>query len=157
MDETTLRGQLVALLSGRGAHVNFTTAVADFPADKINSRAANIPYSAWEVVEHMRLTQRDILDFIVDPEYREPSWPAEYWPDKNSPATVAAWQASLRQFQKDLNAVIKLVKDPKIDLTASLPYAPQANYLREFFLIADHNAYHTGQIVVLRRALGIYN
>lgn len=156
MSGKVLREQLLELLQGGSAHAPLREAVADVPADKINSRAPGIPYSLWDLAEHMRLTQYDILDFIRNPDYESRKWPDEYWPPKDKKANEAAWNETIDQFEDDLAALQAIVRDPKTDFTAPLPHAPTYTILREILLAADHTAYHTGQIVVLRRALEIY-
>ena len=154
MDEKIIREQLLALLDGKNAHITFEGAIAEFPVERLNAKAAGIPYSAWDLIEHMRIAQYDILDFIRNPDYKEMKWPDDYWP--KTQAMEKQWHQSIRQFKDDLEALKTITGDPKTDLTGPLPHAPKYNILREILLVADHNSYHTGQIVALRRALGIY-
>lgn len=156
MEEKIIREQLLVLLDGGKAHLTFDKAIADLPPDKINARADGIPYSVWDLVEHLRIAQFDILDFIRNPNYKMMKWPDEYWPDKNHKATPDEWHKSVAAFHTDLEAVKALTRDPATNLTAPLLHAPDYNILREVLLVADHNAYHIGQIVTARRALGIY-
>lgn len=156
MDSNVLRHQLTKLLEGANAHISFQNAVKNFPMDHINMRAAGIPYSCWELIEHMRIAQYDILDFIRNPEYSEMKWPDEYWPAKDKEATAEIWQQTIKIFENDLDVLKDIVKDPGTDFTGPLPHAPKYNILREILLVADHNAYHTGQIITIRRALNIY-
>lgn len=156
MDETVLRNQLLKLLDGGNAHMSFQDAVADFPIEKINLRISEIPYSTWELVEHMRIGQTDILDFIKNPNYLELKWPDEYWPPKDQEADEESWLRTVKDFQNDLDALKEIVKDPQTNFTDPLPHAPKYTILREILLAADHNAYHIGQIISLRRILKIY-
>ena len=151
-----LRQHLVAFLDWRNAHVTFDDAVANLPADLRDKQPSGLPHSPWQLVEHLRLAQRDILDFCVDPEYTEGKWPEDYWPKSQAPPTSAAWDESIAEFKRDLAKLRRIARDPKIDLVGKLPFAPQATYLRELLLVADHNAYHVGQIVIVRRLLGAW-
>jgi hypothetical protein len=155
VDASTLRRQLLELLKGGSAHITFQQVLADFPMDHINSRVSGIPYSPWELIEHMRITQFDILDFIRNPDYAERKWPEEYWPPKGKKATEREWKQTIDRFRDDLDALRAIVKDSRTDLTAPLPHAPKYDTLREILLAADHSAYHLGQVVALRRALKI--
>jgi uncharacterized damage-inducible protein DinB len=156
MNAAVLRDQLVQLLAGGNAHVTFQDAVANFPLEKINSRTALIPYSPWELVEHMRIAQYDIFDFIKNANYVERKWPDEYWPPKAQKASEEMWIKTIKDFRKDLQALKEIAKDPQTDFTSPLPHAPTYTILREVLLVADHNSYHVGQIISLRRALNIY-
>lgn len=151
-----LRTQVAALLDWKSAHVGFEAAVADVPAEFRGRRVPGAPHSLWELLEHLRLSQRDILDYCVNPDYQEGKWPDDYWPTSPEPPTAEAWDQSIAEFRRDLSSLKRLAQNPKIDLTAPLPHAPQHTYLRELLLAADHNAYHIGQIVQLRRLLGIW-
>ena len=156
MDEKIIREQLLALLEAKNAHVTFEDSIAGFPVEHINSKAPGIPYSTWELIEHMRITQYDILDFIKNPGYQEMKWPEGYWPEKEAKATKEQWKRSIQQFLNDLEALKEIVRNPETDFTGPLPHAPKYNIFREILVVADHNSYHTGQIVILRRSLGIY-
>jgi len=155
METDVLRDQLIQLLDGGNAHITFKDTVANFPVDHINSRVPSIPYSSWDLIEHMRLAQFDILDFIENEDYTERKWPDDYWPDKSKKASEKDWQNTLSQFNEDLEALKKIVRTPELDLTGPIPHAPDYNILREILLVGDHNAYHTGQIIVIKRALKI--
>ncbi|MBD3386523.1 DinB family protein [candidate division KSB1 bacterium] len=157
MNNSVLRDELFSLLESRNAHLTFQQAVADFPLDKMNSKVSSIPYSAWELIEHMRICQYDILDFIQNPDYKEPKWPDEYWPSKGKKADQKIWQQTVDQFRQDLESIQKIIRKHHEDLTAPLDYAPQYTLIREILLVADHNAYHLGQLLALKRALGAYN
>jgi hypothetical protein len=151
-----LRDHVVALLGSRHAHVDFAAAVADFPPALRGVRPAGLPHSAWELLEHLRLAQRDILDFSRDPDHVSPPWPEGYWPPTPEPPSKRAWAASVAAFKADLRAMAALIADPATDLLAVLPWSERATVLREALLLADHNAYHVGQLVDLRRLLGAW-
>jgi hypothetical protein len=156
MDTKILREQLFQLLDGGNAHITLEKTVDNFPMDHINSRVQSIPHSSWDLIEHIRLAQFDILEFIENPEYKERKWPDDYWPDKAKKASAKDWQKSIKQFNEDLESLKTLVRNPQLDLTAPIPHAPEYTILRELLLVCDHNAYHTGQIICIRRALHIY-
>ena len=148
-----LREHLLYLLRGGGAHITFDDAVKDFPVALINKRVNGVPYTAWHVVEHMRIAQWDILEFSRTASHVSPPWPEGYWPDKSAEAGEATWRASIEAFRKDLRAVEELIADASTDLYARIPHGDGQTVLREALLVADHNAYHTGTLVALRRAL----
>lgn len=151
-----LREQLVKLLGWQDAHVNFDDAVKGVPPQKQGVRPEGLPYSLWELLEHMRLTQRDILDFCRDPAYQAPKWPEGYWPKRPVPPTAEAWQESVDAFRADRDALAWLAADPKLDLYAKIPHGEGQTYLREVVLASDHSAYHIGAFVAVRRLLGIW-
>ena len=151
---TTLREHLVKLLSWEDAHVGFDAAVADLPTGLRGSAPAGLPYSPWQLVEHLRITQHDILDFCRNPGYREMAWPDDYWPRSASPPSPAAWNASIEQFRRDRSGLEALARDPAIDLEARIPHGTGQTYFRGLLLAADHAAYHIGELVVVRRLLG---
>jgi len=156
MNETVFRDQIAKLLEGGNAHVTFKDAVADLPLEWINSRVPEIPYSPWELIEHMRIAQYDILDFIRNVNYVELRWPDDYWPPKGEEASEEVWIRTIKDFQEDLEAVKEIVRDPQTDFTGPLVHAPKYTILREILLVADHNSYHIGQIISLKRALKIF-
>lgn len=151
-----LRQHLVKLLSGSEAHVNFEAAVEALPAELRGRRAEGAEHSAWELVEHLRIAQWDILDFSRNPEYKELRWPEDYWPDAAAPANDAAWDASVAGYLNDRRALCDLVMDAGTDLFAKIPHGSGQTILREALLTADHNAYHVGQLVLVRRLLGAW-
>lgn len=151
-----VRQQLVAALAWKDAHVDFAAAVDGIPADKRGARPHGLPYSAWQLIEHLRLAQHDILDFCVNPDYKELAWPDDYWPAAPEPPDAAAWDASIRAYREDRTAVQRLAADRSIDLTATIPHGQGQTYGREVLLILDHGAYHTGELVLLRRLLGVW-
>lgn len=155
-EEKALRQLLGKLLEWGDAHVDFDTAVAGIPAKLRGVRPPGAPHSLWQLVEHLRLAQFDILDFCVNPLYEEKKWPDDYWPAAAAPPSPRAWTASLSRFVADRRALQKLAANPKIDLTARIPHGSGQTYLRELALVADHTAYHVGQIVLVRQQLGIW-
>ena len=154
-DDAT-REELLALLRGGGAHMTFDEAVADFPTEQINARPPNVPYSPWHLLEHVRIAQRDILEFIREPGYVEPRWPDDYWPPPEATADEAAWERTIAAFREDLAAVQALVADPAVDLSAPVPFGRGYKLLREVLLVADHNAYHIGELAILRQVMGTW-
>jgi hypothetical protein len=155
-DDQVLRQQILQLLTGRNAHFTFEDAVADFPHKAINRQPPNVPYTPWHLVEHLRIAQWDILEFMRDPDHVSPEWPKGYWPDPEAATNPAGWKQSLDRFRADLAAVEAMVQDPDLEMTAELPHAPGYTYLREFFLVADHNAYHVGEFAILRQVMGTW-
>ena len=153
-----LRGQLVRVLDWGEAHVSFDKAVDGIPADRQGSRAAGFERSPWELVEHMRVAQKDLLDFCVNGRYVHAlRWPEDYWPQRPEPHDTAAWNTSIADFKTDRDTLKRLVRDAHVDLFAVVPTGEgQQTYLRAILLVADHNAYHVGQLVAVRRALGVW-
>ena len=154
--EKALREHLLELLKGGGAHAKFDDVVANLPSDLRGKKAEELPYTFWMVLEHMRIAQWDILDFTVNPKYKSMKWPEGYWPKTEAPPSAAAWNNSIKEFKKDLKAMQDLVAGPKTDLYAKIPWGEGQTVLREALLVADHNAYHLGQLVTLRRLLGAW-
>jgi len=153
-DDKVLREQLLALLRGGNAHMTLEEAVLDFPFRDFNHRPQQVKYTFWHLLEHIRLAQRDILDFIRDPDYVSPKWPEGYWPGENELASQDCWDQTIRAIQEDAVALQRMVADPGTDLTAPLPHAPDYNILREVLLVADHMAYHLGEFAILRQVIG---
>jgi hypothetical protein len=151
-----LREQLVHLLKGGGAHVHFADAIEGFPAGKYGVFATGLPHTGWQLLEHARIAQWDILEFSRNPKHVSPDFPAGYWPKTPMPANEQAWGESATAFERDLGEMVKLVRNPRTDLFAKLPHGDGQTILREALLLADHNAYHLGQLVDLRRALGAW-
>ena len=154
--DAALRQHVLNLLRGGQASMTFDEAVADFPMDRINDRAPNVPYTPWHLLEHMRMAQWDILDFSRNPDYTELKWPEEYWPAPDAKADEAAWNETLRAFRADFDAVCALVADPATDLYTTIPHGTGQTILREALLVADHNAYHTGEFAILRQVMGTW-
>ena len=151
--DRALREHLLYLLRGGGAHIKFGEALKDFPVQLINARAAGVPYTPWQLLEHMRIAQWDILEFSRSAAHVSPDWPEGYWPDKSKEASREDWQRSVESFQADLRAMEALVEDESNDLHARIPHGEGQTLLREALLVADHNAYHLGALVTLRRTL----
>ena len=154
--DQTLRDHLVKLLQGRGAHLDLDEALKDLPAELRGKKAPGLPHTVWQLLEHIRIAQWDILDFSRNPDYTAPKWPDDYWPDSAAPPDAAAWEASVEAVHRDLKAMQDLVADPKTDLYAKIPWGEGQTILREAMLVADHNGYHLGQIVSVRQALGAW-
>ena len=154
MDERMVREHLRKALSWSEGHVDWKTALAGLPAPLRGQKPAGAPHSAWELLEHVRIAQWDILEFSRDPKHVSPDFPSGYWPGASAPPNEAAWEKSVKSFETDLEAMAKLVADPKTDLAAPIPHGSGQTILREALLAADHNAYHLGQFVLLRRLLG---
>jgi hypothetical protein len=149
-----LRQQLTRLLDWRDAHANFDHAVADLAPEHRGVAPPGLPYSAWQLVEHIRLTQADILAFCVHPDYQEGTWPDDYWPATPAPPDERAWAASIAGYHRDLTQLQELIGNAMCDPFAKVPAGSGQTFLREFLLVADHTAYHVGQLVAVRRLLG---
>ena len=152
--DSAVREMLARSLSWNDAHAGFEATVKDLPSDLRGKRPPGLPYSAWEILEHLRIAQHDIFDFCVNPDYREMEWPKDYWPASPEPPSQEAWNDSIAAFVRDREAVGKLAADTSVDLAARIPWGTGQTYLREIVLIVDHNAYHIGQLVLIRRLLG---
>lgn len=155
-NDAALRKHLVELLTGGNAHATFEQAVKDLPVELRGKTPKGAEHSPWQLVEHLRLAQSDILEFSRDAKHQSPKWPDGYWPKEKAPADEKAWDKSLRAFKKDLKEMSALVEDPKTDLFAKIPHGDGQTILREALLAADHNAYHIGQLVLVRRLLGAW-
>ena len=151
-----LRQHLLDLLRGANAHADFDAAVANLPSQLRGKKAAGAPHTAWQLLEHMRIAQWDILEFSRNAKHVSPPWPDGYWPKTAAPPGASAWNNSVRSFRADLKAMAKLVANPKSDLFARIPHGSGQTLLREALLVADHNAYHIGQLILLRRLLGAW-
>jgi len=156
---TELRKQLLSLLDGGQAHATFDDAVKDFPAELRSKVPENLPYSAWQLVEHLRITQRDILDFSAPPTggYQPLEWPEAYWPKSPEPPSAQGWNHAIAAIRKDREHFEALIMKPEADLFKPFRWGNGQDLLREALLIADHNAYHIGELIVLRRLLGIWH
>ena len=151
--DKALREHLLYVMRGGGAHIDFESVIKDFPVETANERIEHLPYTAWAVLEHMRIAQWDILEFSRDPAHVSPPWPEGYWPAKDAEADETRWQESVDSFRLDLKAMMQLVKDPSTDLFTPLQHGEGQTILREALLVADHNAYHLGVLVTLKRLL----
>ena len=156
MDEKKLREQLAFSLSGRGAHLSFDKAVEDFPVEAAGQKAARLPHTAWQALYHLWIAQLDILEFIRNPSHESPEWPKGYWPKERAPLHMSDWQETVRKFRTDLASIIELVRDTNNDLLAPIPHGNGQTLLREALLIIDHNSYHVGQLVDIRRILNVW-
>lgn len=153
MSDSDLREHLVELLDGGHAHIRFDDAVKEFPRELRGVRPAGSPHSAWELLEHLRLAQWDILEFSRDPKHVSPDFPKGYWPSSETPPDDQAWDKSVAAFRRDLHTLADLARDTSIDLYARIPHGDGQTVLREILLAADHNAYHLGQLMLVRRML----
>jgi uncharacterized damage-inducible protein DinB len=154
MNDRVVRDVVAKLLGWEDAHVGFDAAVAGIREQDRGRRAA--AHSPWELVEHIRIAQHDILDFCRNSDYKEMEWPKEYWPPTPAPPSAAAWDESLAAFRRDRDALKQIALDASVDLTQKIPHGDGQTYLRELLLVADHTAYHVGQLVMARQALGIW-
>ena len=151
-----MKAQLAEALDWGHAHADFDKAVKGFPAELRGRRVHGLPHSAWEILEHLRLAQHDILDFSRNPKYRELKWPDDYWPASPEPPADTAWDRSVAAFKRDRRAIQKMAADPRLNLDRKIPHGGGQTYLREILLVLDHNAYHVGELVQLRRLLGAW-
>ena len=154
--DAEVRKQLLHLLRGGNAHMTFDQAIADFPPEHFNTKPPNVSYSFWHLLEHLRIAQWDILEFVRRPEHASPAWPKGYWPHPDAQADQAAWDTTIRKFHADLQALQVMAENPEVNLTAPLPHAPDYTVLRELLLVADHNAYHIGEFGILRQITGLW-
>ena len=150
-----LRQHLKKLLTGREAHADFDSAIGDWPVQLAGAKVANFPHTAWMLLEHMRIAQWDILEFSRNPKHVSPKWPEGYWPESEAPATEKEWEQSIANFKQDSKTMEKLVANPRSNLHEKFPWGDGQTLLREALLVADHNAYHLGQLVMLRKCMGI--
>ncbi|PYS45900.1 MAG: ABC transporter [Acidobacteria bacterium] len=149
----SLREHLLYLLDGGGAHIDFESVVKDFHVDAVNQKIDGLPYTAWAVVEHMRIAQSDILEFSRSADHVSPKWPEGYWPASDESVDAEGWNKSVESFRSNLKEMKDLVADPSVDLFAQIPYGTGQTVLREALLVADHNAYHLGVLVTMKRLL----
>lgn len=156
MTHAALRQQLVRLLRWEDAHVGFEAAIRDLSPERRGERPEGSPYSAWEILEHLRLAQRDILDFCRNPDYVESKWPDDYWPASPAPPSDKAWEESIAAYLADRDDLCTLALDDGLELTAMIPHGDGQTYLRELLLVADHAGYHVGQLVLLRRLMNAW-
>jgi hypothetical protein len=156
VSEKFLREKLAEVLSWGEAHVDWKKALAGLDESKRGVRPQGSPHSPWELLEHSRIAQWDIVEFTRNPKHKSPDWPSGYWPKSPEPPDAAAWDKSVKAFFKDMKEMQKLVNDPKIPLDQKLPHGSGQTLLRQILLLADHNAYHLGELVLVRRALGAW-
>jgi hypothetical protein len=157
-NDQELRNQLVRMLTIRQAHMDFEDAVADFPVEQINTPLPNSPYTFWHLLEHLRICQKDILDYIQATDYDWPNFPDDLWPEPAAQTDLAGWQQTIAQFYADRKKLVDILNDPAIDLFAALPNSGdyQHNIVREINIIACHNAYHTGELAIVRQVMGLW-
>ena len=153
--DKALREHVLFLLGGGGAHADFDAAMGDWPVQLAGAKVANFPHTAWMLLEHMRIAQWDILEFSRNPRHMSPVFPEGYWPESEAPPSEQAWKSAMNEFKKDLRSMQQLVANPRTDLLTKLPWGDGQTVLREALLAADHNAYHLGQLVMLRKCMGI--
>jgi len=151
-----LRDNVVDLLRTGHAHIGFTDAVADWPPTLRGAKPSGQPFTPWRLLEHIRISQWDIVEFTKSAKHVSPEWPAGYWPSGDAPPDAAAWDTSVAQVERDLRVMVRLVADSKTDLFARIPHGTGQTVLREALVLADHNSYHVGQLLVLKRLLGLY-
>ena len=156
MNEKALRAQLVKLLDFNEAHVDFDHAVKGIPPRLRGTVPDGAEHSLWQLVEHLRIAQADILEFCLTAKYKEKKWPEDYWPKSPGPRSAGAWTKAIAAYRRDRTRLQRLTANPKIGLLATIPHGTGQTYLREILLVADHNGYHIGQIIALRRRLGIW-
>ena len=157
MNHKNLRELLQKALTGSEAHADWGKALADLPPAHQGAKPPGAPHSAWELLEHVRIAQWDILEFCRNPKHESPDWPSGYWPERPSPPDEAAWVRSVKRFKSETKAMANLVTNPDTDLFAPIPDGSGQTILREALLVIDHNSYHLGQVVLLRRLLGSWS
>lgn len=155
--DTFTREELIFHLVTGHAHMTFEEAVADFPVKKMNELFTHGEYTFWHLLEHIRRTQYDILDFIINPDYKEREWPMDYWPGKKEKATKKDWDETIASFLKDRKKLEKIIKNPKTDLYKKIPHGTGQTIFREIIVITDHNAYHLGEFAIMRQVLGAWD
>jgi uncharacterized damage-inducible protein DinB len=156
LEDKFLRDQLVETLRGGNAHVDLFIALKDFSEDLYGAKPDGAPYSAWQLLEHIRIALNDLLVFCTDPDYAAPKWPDAYWPKQAAPPSSAAWKTSVKALRADLDAFEKLIRDPESNLYARIPWGDGQTLLREVLLVIDHTSYHLGQLVMLRKQIGAW-
>lgn len=153
MSDQALRNHAIYLLNGGGAHLHFDKAIADLPAELRGAKIQGVSHTPWRLLEHLRIAQWDILEFSRNPDHVSPEFPTGYWPAGDAPPDSGAWDETVASFKSDLQEMVDLVANPATDLFAVIPHGSGQTILRETLLVADHNAYHLGQLVVIRQAL----
>ncbi len=154
MDDKIIRQHLIELLQGGSAHTSLDEALKNLPPDVRDSKTGAIPYSIWELAEHIRISQWDIVEFSRNPNHTSPDWPDEYWPSESSPESDNVWNASIEAIHIDLQDMVEMVLDPQNNLLKPFSHGNGQTLMREALLLADHNAYHLGQIILIRKLLG---
>jgi DinB superfamily len=154
--ENSLKKDLLALLTGADAHASFDDAIRNLPPELRGQHPANAPHSAWEIVEHLRIAQWDIVEYALNPKHKSPDFPAGYWPQSPEPPDAKAWEKSVESFRKDRKKLVAAIEDSSTDLLAPIPHANNQTLLSKTLLLADHNAYHIGQLILTRRLLNAW-
>lgn len=158
MSDQHIRQQLVNMLTLRQAHMIFDDAIKDFPLEHINTRPDGVEYTFWHLLEHVRICQRDILDYIRNPDYKEPHFPDDLWPAHDAVTDQAGWQRTINQFRADLDELVAIAQNPQTDLYAQIPHGYDGHTIfREILVVADHNAYHIGEFGILRQIMKLWN
>ncbi len=156
MDNPEFRKQIVSLLRGEHAHMSFSDMVKNFPAEHYNTKPTNVSYSFWHLLEHLRITQHDVLDFMKNPKYTYIKWPDAYWPKPDALAREKEWKKTVNGFLKDLSDLEAMALDSALDLYAKIPWGEgQTNY-REFIVVGNHNSYHIGEFAILRQVMKVW-
>lgn len=148
--------QLISFLTTAQAHMPFEEAVADFPPDRINDIPPHVDYTPWMLLEHIRLTQKDILEFLTNPTYKEPQWPEDYWTEKRAKADTAMWQKTIDEYKADRQQIVEYLQKGDTDLTAKVKNGNGQSVFREILLVIDHTAYHIGEFAILRQVMGTW-
>jgi hypothetical protein len=156
-EDQILRQHLVELLQGGHAHLDFEKATADMPIELCGIKPVGLPFTIWRLVEHMRIAQWDIVQFSIDPKHVSPEFPVGYWPEEDGPSDLSAWNDALKRFRADLKTMVDLVTDPQTNLYVPITHGQGQTILREALLVADHNAYHLGQLTSVRRLLNTWH
>jgi hypothetical protein len=154
-DEPTLRQVVTRFLSGE-THMSFDEAVAEYPLERMNDFPPSVPYTPWQLLEHIRITQHDILDFMRNPDYREPDWPRQYWPESTARADADAWHRTIKTFHADLEELLQLVQDSHTDLSARIRWGTGQTIIEELIKVSDHTSYHLGEFAILRQVMGTW-
>ena len=155
--DTELRKQLVSLIRGNQSHMSLADAVKDFPIDHYNTKPTHVAYSFWHLLEHIRITQQDIINYMTNPDYKELKWPEEYWPPTTAKADQKTWQKTIETLEVDFLVLEEMAADTDIDLLSHIPHgAPGHTYYREFVVIGNHNSYHIGEFAILRQVMGLW-
>jgi hypothetical protein len=155
MRKDAVRAEVRNLVHGP-SYMTFDDVVADFPMKHINTRPPNVSYTPWHLLEHIRIAQRDILEYIENARYRHPKWPEDYWPEPEARADAKAWTKTVAGFRKDRAALEKIAANSRVALGAPLPYARQHTYIRELLIVSEHNTYHIGELAILRQVMGAW-
>jgi hypothetical protein len=155
-EDKKIREYLIKLLDWEGAHMNFKNAVADFPEKFMNIKPPHVVYTPWHLIEHIHLTQEDILEFIINPKYKEPKWPDNYWPGRSEKADKKKWDQTIKNYYHELKSLQEIVKDPKTDLFNPIPWGDGQTIFREIILVSDHTSYHVGELGIIRQILGAW-